>query len=144
MSAFLAPLALLLVHAAAVPLLLRGRQAILMGNWFRHRNFMLASAGLFALAGLLTLWQLYRMFGNGFAGTGLVDVALRAALMPHLAAMAVLAVMLTWTLYRVARHLLLPHKLMARRTIQVWYAVAGTGLVCALLWLAQAAMLYWL
>ena len=128
MTALLVPLGLIILHAVSVPMLLQGRKAILLGNWFRHRNFMLINGALFALIMALTVLLLYFIYASGNVA-GPVAWAVWVLLAPHLAGLAALMVMLPWTLYRVARHLLLPHKLMARQTIKVWLFVAGSGIV---------------
>ncbi len=129
MPALLVPLGLIVLHAVSVPLLMQGRRAIQLGNWFRHRNFMLINGGTFALVMAMTALQLFLMYLKGFSFAGVLDIALWAALALHLIGLGVLIVMVPWTLYRVARHLLLPHKLMARWTIKVWFYVAGSGVL---------------
>lgn len=129
----LIPAGLIVLHGLSIPLLITGRRAIMLGNWFRHRNFMLVSGGTFSVIMALTALQLALMVMDGPATSSMADTALLVALALHIPALVVLLVMLPWTLYRVAKHLLLPHKLMARWTIRVWFYVAGSGLICAAL-----------
>jgi len=122
------PLSLIILFLISIILIMQGRKAVMMGNWFRHRNFMLPAVLLgaitialtiagFALAGL-------PVFPGGSAGhlTGWALVIL------HVSAMAALIILLPWTLYRIARHLIIPHKTMARWTFQIWLFMSASGM----------------
>ena len=130
---YLIPALLIVLHGLTIPLLINGRRAILMGNWFRHRNFMLASGGLFAAVMLLSVWQIAVHLTGAYADMSGAVMAVWAALALYALLLALLTVLVPWTLYRVARHLLLPHKLMARWTIRVWFAAAASGIAAMLL-----------
>jgi hypothetical protein len=99
---------------AAAAMVLRGRQAILLGNWLLHRQRMLAALGLWAAALGLALAQLLVI--------GTASPLVLGALL--LAALAV-SVLLLRVLVLMARHRLLEHKLLARRVIWLWLAAAA-------------------
>ncbi len=122
----LIPPALIVVYLLSIALLLRGRRAIVMGNWFRHRNFMLPAIAL-AAAGILLSSVYFALTGIPSFGGGLAAGFGWAVLILHTAAMSGVIVLLPWTLYRIARHLVLPHKIMARWTIRIWLFAAASG-----------------
>jgi len=100
----------------------RGRNAILAGNWIKHRNFMVVSLALWG--GTLAffswfLWstKLWRL------------IATQTLFMVYVALALVASAMLAVTLWRVVKHLLLPHKLLARQTIIVWQLACMAGVV---------------
>ncbi len=100
----------------------RGRQAVIGGNWQGHRNLMVLSLALSAatIGGFaLLLWstRLWALIGTKMLFLTYVTLVLVSGLM------------LIVTLWRVARHLLLPHKLLARKTVLVWQMACLSGAV---------------
>ncbi len=114
-------LSLIILYPVSIALVLAGRGAIVSGNWLRHKNFMLPAIML----AVMSIAASFIWFA--LAWPLALNPAIWALLLIHIAAMAGLGVLLPWTLYRVARHLLLPHKLMARWTIRVWILMSASG-----------------
>ncbi len=117
----LTQLCLVILYPVSIVLVLAGQRAIITGNWLRHRNLMLPAIMLAAAGIMLSIIWLV------LAWPLVLNSVISALLLLHVAAIAGLAILLPWTLYRVARHLLLPHKLMARWTIRVWIVMSVTG-----------------
>ena len=115
---------LVILYLVSLALLWQGRRAISLGNWLRHRTFMLPAVFLAILSMALTL--LYLLSTKEAIPHHLV---MQVLLIVHLAAMSWLAMLIPVTLYRVARHLILPHKTMARWTIRVWALTCVTGIL---------------
>ncbi len=128
------PLAPVFLYPVSLILLWQGRKAILTGNWFRHKNLMLPAAALVVIAMALTF--AYLVLERGNAANHLV---IQIMLILHLAALSGLAVLLPLTLYRIARHLVFPHKTMARLTVPVWALTGATGFALNSLWIVFAA-----
>ncbi|MCF6198719.1 MAG: hypothetical protein L3J67_04875 [Hyphomicrobiaceae bacterium] len=90
------------------------RKGILRGDWYTHRNFMVASLGIWGAT--LLLFGIY-LWVRGLR----VLVAVPEAIFGfYVVSIATCAVLLVVTLLRVVRHQYLPHKILARKTILVW------------------------
>ena len=121
--------------AAALPYVLSGlslfnitsiwlaRKAILRGDWFIHRNYMVASLGIWGATLLLFSFYLWM---RGL----IVLIAVPEALFGLFAVSVITTgVLLIVTLIKVARHQFLPHKLLARKTLWVWIWTCALGIL---------------
>ena len=99
------------------------RNAILRGNWLTHRNYMVVSLGIWGLT--LLLLALY-LWLRGL----IVLIAVPEALFGiYCVSVITSGALLAVTLYRVAKHQFLPHKLLARKTIWVWLWTCALGIL---------------
>ncbi len=121
------PPGLIVIYLLSIVLLMQGQKAIVMGNWFRHRNLMLPAIVLAAAGIFLTIVYFALTATPSFGGGGLAAGFGWTVLILHAAAMSGFIVLLPWTLYRIARHLVIPHKIMARWTIRIWLFMAVSG-----------------
>ncbi len=98
-----------------------GKRAIVRGDWSKHRNFMVAGLGLWAVIMLLmTAFLLRNGFSLLFAPYNIL------ALIFFLIALAT-SIMIALTVVKVVKHQYLPHKMLARKTIKVWGATSVIG-----------------
>jgi len=111
----------------------RAHRAILRGDWFAHRNMMLASLALWGLTLLAAAGGFFGLFP--FA-PGIMRGIIMALSALWLALALITSAALALTLYRVARHELLPHKLLARKTIRLWRAACLANTIIPLCLLA--------
>ena len=91
-----------------------GRKAILRGDWSTHRNYMVTSLALFATT--LILFCIYLWI----RGPRILVVVPEAMFGIYGVTLVTTIGMLALTLWRVAKHQYLPHKLLARKTVFVW------------------------
>ena len=99
------------------------RKAILRGDWFSHRNFMVVSLALWGLT--LALFAYYLFLRGLIVLIAVPEVIFGIYSVSVLTTGALLVV----TLYRVAKHQFLPHKLLARKTILVWLWTCALGIL---------------
>jgi uncharacterized membrane protein YozB (DUF420 family) len=100
----------------------RGRRGIIGGNWLKHRNLMVVSLFLWGLTLGLFAWFLWssRLW---------VLIGMQPLFLLYVALALLTSSMLVATLWRVAKHRLLPHKILARKTFIVWQLASFTGMV---------------
>ncbi len=91
-----------------------GRKAILRGDWFTHRNYMVASLALFAAT--LILFGVYLTI----RGPRILVVVPEALFGIYGVTVVTTIALLALTLWRVVKHQFLPHKLLARKAVLVW------------------------
>ncbi len=91
-----------------------GRKAILRGDWYTHRNFMVGSLGLWG--GTLLLFGVYLWLRGLRVLVAVPEVIFGL----YVVSVVMCAALLVLTLLRIVRHQYLPHKILARKTILVW------------------------
>jgi uncharacterized membrane protein YozB (DUF420 family) len=99
------------------------RKAILRGDWLTHRNFMVVSLGLWGLTFFLFAAYLW------MRGLRVIVAVPEALFGFYVIGVVASAALLVVTLARVAKHQLLPHKLLARKTIIVWLLTCLFGVL---------------
>ena len=99
------------------------RKAILRGDWFSHRNFMVVSLALWGLT--LALFAYYLYLRGLIVLIAVPEVIFGVYCVSVLTTGALLVV----TLQRVAKRQFLPHKLLARKTILVWLWTCALGIL---------------
>ncbi len=92
----------------------QARRLILAGNWLAHRHYMVISLALWS--GTLFLFAVY-LWMRGLRVLVAVPEVIFAL---YVVSVALTGGLLVVTLNRVRKHLYLPHKMLARKTILVW------------------------